>query len=207
MNDYCINYGLGNSPKPPVVKATRDESGCSCEKRPDRIGLSDNYSGDTEYRITLQKEDIYMLNDLFTNHGSVIFFSILLLVVLSGLISSRKKSRKERPDLPLIFAPIRGMYVCYQCDTIFNTARCPKCGEEAVIPLIHLTGSVMEDERVASVLGRLQRRSTWKLPTFQSFQDGQAVTSESRPEVSNGSASEVPVTIAVLSSERGRELS
>src|SRR5208337_3057154 len=109
-----------------------------------------------------------MLNDFFTNHGSVIFLSILLLVVLSGLISSRKKSRKERPDLPFIFAPIRGMYVCYQCDTIFNTVRCPKCNEGAVIPLVHLTGSVIEDERVAAVLGRLQRRSTWKLPTFQS---------------------------------------
>ncbi len=148
-----------------------------------------------------------MLNDFFTNHGSVIFLSVLFFLVLSGLISSRKKSRQERPDPPFIFAPIRGMYICYQCDTIFNTVRCAECNEEAIIPLIHLTGSIIEDKRAAAVIGKLQGRSTWKLPTFQTLQDGQAVASASRPEAPNGGASEVPVTIEVLSSERGRQLS
>lgn len=148
-----------------------------------------------------------MLNDFFTNHGPVMFISILVFLVLFGLVSSRKKSRQERPDPPFIFAPIRGMYICYQCDTIFNTVRCPECNEEAIIPLIHLTGSITEDKRVAAVVAKLQRRSTWKLPTLQTFQDGQAVASASRPEASNGAASEIPVTIEVLPSERGRQLS
>jgi predicted transcriptional regulator len=148
-----------------------------------------------------------MLTDLFANHGSVIFLSILLLLVLSGLISSRKKARKERPDPPFIFAHIREMYICYQCDTIFNTARCPECNEEGIIPLIHLTGSIIEDERVAAVIGKMQGRSTWKLPIFHTFQNGQAVASASRPEVSNGAASEVPVTIGLLPSARGSDLS
>jgi hypothetical protein len=148
-----------------------------------------------------------MLNDFFTNHGYVIFFSILFFLVLSGIISSRKKYRRERPDPPSIFAPIRGMYVCYQCDTIFNTARCPECDEEAVIPLIHLTGSIIEDKRVAAVIGKLEGRGAWKLPVFQTLPDGQAVASASRPKASNGSASEIPATIEVLSSERGRQLS
>ena len=67
----------------------------------------------------------------------------------------------------------------------------------------------MEDERVAAVVGRLQRRSAWKLPTFQILQDGQAVTPAPAPgpESSNGGAPAVQMTISVLESERGRELS
>ncbi len=148
-----------------------------------------------------------MLNELFTNHGSAVFLSVLLLLTLASLISSSKKSRKERPDPPIIFAPIRGMYVCYQCDTIFNTPQCPECNEEAVIPLIHLTGSILENETASAVIGKLQGHHTWKLPTFQTFQYGKAITHASRPEASNGGAPEVPVAIEVLASESGRELS
>ena len=46
----------------------------------------------------------------------------------------------ERP----VFAPIRKMYICYQCDTVFNTDICPNCQEKAVIPLSRLTGIVTE---------------------------------------------------------------
>lgn len=147
-----------------------------------------------------------MLNEFFTNHGEVVFVGILLSLVMLLIIStSRRKSRKERPDPPSIYAPIRGMYVCYQCDTIFNTPRCPECNEEAVVPLIHLTGSLIKNERITTVIEKMQGRTTWKLPIFQTFQDVEAVTPG--PEVINGGASEVPVTIAVLSSERGPELS
>ncbi len=145
-----------------------------------------------------------MLNELFTNHGSVIILSTIILLVFSGLISSRKRYRKERPDPPIISAHIHGMYVCYQCDTIFNTPQCPECNEEAVIPLIRLTGSILENEGIAAVMGKLQERSTWKLPTFQ---DRQAVAPASGSEVYNGGASEVPVTIEVITPERNRELS
>jgi hypothetical protein len=95
------------------------------------------------------------------------------------------------------------MYICYQCDTIFNTVRCPQCGEQAVIPLIQLTGNIIENEGVAAVIGKLQGRSTRKLSTFQPFPERQAISAASRPEASNGGSSKVPVTIAVLKSERG----
>jgi hypothetical protein len=143
-----------------------------------------------------------MLNDFYTNHGSAIFIGLFLSLFLSLIISSsRKKTRKERPDPPTISGPIRGMYVCYQCDTIFNTDQCPMCGEEAVVPLIHLTGSIMEDERVAVVISKLQKGITWKLPTFH---DGQPIAeaSASRPKSTNGGASEVPVTLSSLSESR-----
>src|SRR5271157_5852608 len=103
----------------------------------------------------LLKEDIKMLNNFLTNHGLVTFPVLLFLLVLSGIIASRKKPRKERPDPPFIFGPIRGMYVCYQCDTIFNTPRCPECLAEAALPLIHLTGSITEDERVAALIRKM----------------------------------------------------
>jgi|GEM_PF-6575552 hypothetical protein len=148
-----------------------------------------------------------MVNELFKDHALVIFISVMFLLVLARLISLSKKSREEKPDLPFLFGPIRGMYVCYQCDTIFNMLRCPVCDEEAILPLIHLTGSILENERVAAVIGKMQGRSTWKAPTLQTFQDGQAVTPASRPRASNGGASEVPVTIAAPTCERGRELS
>ncbi len=148
-----------------------------------------------------------MLNEFITNHGPVIFLGLLLLLVLSGIIFSGKKSRTEKPDPPSIFAPIRGMYVCYQCDTIFNTAQCPLCNEDAAIPLIHLTGSILENDRLAAVMEKLQGRSTWKLPTFQAFEEGQEVAPGYMPEVSNGGASEVPMTISALRPERSRELS
>jgi hypothetical protein len=148
-----------------------------------------------------------MVNEFISNHGWVIFISAIFLLVLSRFISLSNKYREGKPDPPMIFGPIRGMYVCYQCDTIFNTLRCPGCNEEAVIPLIHLTGSIIENERVAAVVGKLQGSSAWKMPTFPTFQDGQAVKPASRPGASNGGASEVPVRLAVLTSERGRELS
>ncbi len=131
-----------------------------------------------------------MLSELFTNHSQAAFIVILLWVVLLGVIFSRSKSRKERPDPPSIFGPIRGMYVCYQCDTIFNTAQCPTCFEEAMIPLIQLTGSVIQNERLAAMIDRLQVRSTWELPTFH---DGETdtPTPASRPEPVNGGAYEV----------------
>ncbi len=150
-----------------------------------------------------------MVNNLLANHGIVIFPGLLFLLILWGLISSRKKARKERPDPPVVFAPIRGMFVCYQCDTIFNTPRCPECNEEAVVPLIQLTGNIIGDERVAAVIGKLQRRSDWKLPIFQPLEDGLAIVPKaaSRKKAPNGGASEVPLPIAVHESERGRELS
>jgi len=131
-----------------------------------------------------------MLSELFTNHSQAAFVIILLWVVLLGVIFSRRKSRKERPDPPCIFGPIRGMYVCYQCDTIFNTPQCPTCNEEAAIPLIHLTGSIIQNERLTAMIDRLQVRSTWIL---QISQDGETDTPTPalRPEAVNGSAYEV----------------
>jgi hypothetical protein len=147
-----------------------------------------------------------MLSEFFTDHGSVIFICVLFLLILSR-VPFGNKSRRERPDPPVISGHIHGMYICYQCDTIFNTPRCPECGEEAVVPLVRLTGSIMENERITAVIGKLQGRSTRKLPTFQTFQDVEAATPAPRPEVANGGASEVPVSIAVIRPERSRELS
>jgi hypothetical protein len=147
-----------------------------------------------------------MLSELIANHGETALIVILLWVVLSGVIFSRRKSRKERPDPPSIFGPIRGMYVCYQCDTIFNTAQCPECHEEARIPLIHLTGSVLQNERLTAVIRELQERSTLKLPIFQKS-DADTPAHAARPEPVNGGASEVPLTLSLLGSERSRELS
>ena len=147
-----------------------------------------------------------MLNELLTNHGGAAFVVILLGVVLLGVLFSRRRSRSERPDPPSIFGPIRGMYVCYQCDTVFNTTQCPVCHEEATIPLIHLTGSVILNDRLTALMDRLQERSTWKLPTFAESEAAAAAPS-SRLESPNGGASEVPLTVALLRSERSRELS
>jgi uncharacterized alpha/beta hydrolase family protein len=133
-----------------------------------------------------------MLSELITNHGQTALIVILLWVVLLGVILSRKKSRKDRPDPPSIFGPIRGMYVCYQCDTIFNTAKCPKCYEEAMIPLVQLTGSVIQNERLTAMISRLQGSSTLKLPIFQNSHV-ETPTPASRPEPVNGDASEVPL--------------
>ena len=148
-----------------------------------------------------------MLNEFFTDHGYMMFFSVIFFLVLSSLISFKRRYREEKPDHRMIYGPIRGMYVCYQCDTIFNTLRCPKCNEEAIVPLIHLTGSVLQTEKVTAVISKLQTSSTWKIPAFQTLQDGEAVTPASRPKASNGAASKVPVKIPVLTSERGSELS
>jgi hypothetical protein len=147
-----------------------------------------------------------MLNELYTNYGSGIFLGTLFCIVLLIAVSVRKKPRKERPDPPSIFGPIRGMYVCYQCDTIFNTVRCPGCNEDAVIPLVHLTGSILEDNRVASVISKLKERSAWEMP---SFQDKQTATLEPASMLvsSNGGVSKVPLPVSVLRSERGPELS
>ena len=154
-----------------------------------------------------EKGDTKMLNDIFSNHGLVIFLSVFFLLVSSLFINFRRKPREEKPDGPLIFGPVRGMYVCYQCDTIFNTRQCPECGEEAVIPLIHLTGSITENERVASVISKMQTPGDWKMPAFRTFQDTQIVAPSSVPENANGDASKVPLTMEVLKPERSRELS
>jgi hypothetical protein len=149
----------------------------------------------------------FMINGLFTHYASGIFMGAVFVFALSRVVSSsgRYSRRREKPDPPSIFGPIRGMYVCYQCDTIFNTTQCPQCHEEASIPLIHLTGSVLEDERVASVLRGLNARTNWKLPPFQNEQAVQPAPA-SVAETSNGEASEVPVRI-LFSPQRGRELS
>jgi hypothetical protein len=132
-----------------------------------------------------------MMSELITNHVSAIFLGILITLVLTRIIASAKKSRKEKLDPPFIFGPIRGMYVCYQCDTIFNSVRCPACNEEAIIPLIYLTGSISQDERVANVIRRLREPVVLKLSTFQK---GQPIIAEpeSRPEPLNGGVSEIP---------------
>jgi hypothetical protein len=135
-----------------------------------------------------------MLNEVYTNHGSAIFLGTLLCFVLFCILSSGRKSRKEKPDPPSLFAPIHGMYVCYQCDTIFNTAQCPICGEEAAIPLVHLTGSITEHESLAVVIGKLQEHSTWKLPTFPARQ-AIILAPPPGPKSSNGGVSEVPRTL------------
>ncbi|MDA8306521.1 MAG: hypothetical protein M0Z81_06820 [Deltaproteobacteria bacterium] len=145
-----------------------------------------------------------MLNGLFTHYASVIFVGAVLAFALSRVLSYGKNSRrKEKSDPPAIFGPIRGMYVCYQCDTIFNTVECPVCHEEALIPLVHLTGSITEDERVAAVTNRLSSRGDWKL---QAIENEQQVQPAPAPQSSNnGDASEVPVRF--LFAPRGRELS
>lgn len=149
-----------------------------------------------------------MLSGLFTQYASAAFIVAVVALVLSRLAFSGKKSRrKEKPDPPAIFGPIRGMYVCYQCDTIFNTTQCPGCHEEAAIPLIHLTGSIMEDVRVAAVTNRLKVRANWKLPSLQNEQAIQPAPAVAPvPNSSNGDASEVPVKF-LFAPERGRELS
>jgi len=135
-----------------------------------------------------------MLSELYTNHGAAIFLGTLACIIFLEVISVRRKPRKERPDPPAIFGPIRGMYVCYQCDTVFNTIRCPRCNEDAVIPLVHLTGSIVEDRRIAPVIGKLEERRTWKLPAFE---DKRVVklAPAGRPKPSNG-ASEASVTLS-----------
>jgi hypothetical protein len=147
-----------------------------------------------------------MLSEFFASHGLETIPVVIFLLTLSAIITSRKKHRKERPDPPVLFGPIRGLYVCYQCDTIFNTTRCPGCQEDAVIPLIQLTGSIVEDDGVADVIRRLQRLGEWKLPDLQTLQIGQAVTPALKPgrKSSNGKASEVPLTISDLISEGDR---
>ena len=131
-----------------------------------------------------------MLSELFTNHGESAFIVALIGVVLLGVIFSRRKSRKERPDPPSIFGPIRGMFVCYQCDTIFNTDQCPRCHTEAMIPLIKLTGSVIQNERLNAMIDRLQVRSTWEMPAFEDSETD-APTPAPRPEAVDGGVYEV----------------
>ena len=135
-----------------------------------------------------------MLNELYMNHGSAIFLGTLISIVLIGAIAFRSKPRKDRPEPPAIFGPIRGMYVCYQCDTVFNTPQCPTCHEEATIPLIHLTGSIAQNERFTAMIDRLQEHSAWKLPAFE---DKRVVVLEParRPKSSNG-VSEGAVTLS-----------
>ena len=134
-----------------------------------------------------------MPNQLSTNYVQILFLGALMLLVIIGLISSGKKRRKEELDPSFVYGSIREMYVCYQCDTIFNTLRCPVCNEEAVIPLVQLTGSIMENERLAAVIGKLQRCNSLQSPSGQTFLDRQDVLPvvARRPEFSNGSVSEV----------------
>jgi uncharacterized alpha/beta hydrolase family protein len=132
-----------------------------------------------------------MEREFFTNHIQVVFLGALLLTVLVGVTFPRKNRQKEKPDPPVIFGSIRGMYVCYQCDTIFNTAQCPRCYEEAMIPLIHLTGSVMQNESLTAMISRLQEHRTLKVPLLQDS-DADTPAPASRREPVNGDASEVP---------------
>jgi hypothetical protein len=132
-----------------------------------------------------------MLNELYAHHGSAIFLGTLICVVLlSAILSLRKKPRKDRPEPPAIFGPIRGMYVCYQCDTVFNTPQCPTCREEATIPLIHLTGSIVQNDRFTAMIDRLQVRSTWTFPTHQDAETDPPAP-EPRPEAINDGVYEV----------------
>ncbi len=144
-----------------------------------------------------------MLNGLFTHYASEIFIGAVLAFALTRAISSGGKSRrKEKPDLPAVFGPIRGMYVCYQCDTVFNTAQCPGCREEALIPLIHLTGSIEEDGRVVAVAKRLSARVNSKRAPLQNEQVVQP-SPASLPESSNGGGAEVPVRFLIAPQRRG----
>jgi hypothetical protein len=134
------------------------------------------------------------LSELYIDHGSAIFIGTLLCTVLAGVMFSRKKPRLERPEPPAIFGPIRGMYVCYQCDTIFNTTRCPRCKEDAAIPLVQLTGSIEEDKKLSSVIGKLKDPGAWKLPAFPDKQMV-ALAPACKPQSKNG-ASEVPMGLS-----------
>ncbi len=142
-----------------------------------------------------------MLIGFFSHCALAIFLLAFLSLATAGVVSLGKKSRgKDRPDPPAIFAPIRGMYVCYQCDTIFNTAQCPGCHEDALIPLIHLTGTLMENERVSAVAVRLKEHAVRRFPAPESQ------LSACLPTPPNGDASKVPMTF-LLESQRGGELS
>ena len=135
-----------------------------------------------------------MLNELYAHHGSAIFLGTLICVVLLGAISLRKKPRKQRPEPPAIFGPIRGMYVCYQCDTVFNTPQCPTCHEEATIPLIHLTGSIAQNDRFTAMIDKFQEHNVCKLPAFEDKRVG-VLEPARRPKSSNG-VSEGAVTLS-----------
>lgn len=147
-----------------------------------------------------------MLNGLLTNYASELFIVTALGLILWRIVAAnRRAQRKEKPDPPAIYGPIRGMYVCHQCDTIFNTTYCPGCHEEAVVPLINLTGSILEDENVAAIVSRLKARANWKPASVPSEQAVQAAPA-ALPKAANGDASEVPVRL-MYEPERVRELS
>jgi len=84
------------------------------------------------------------------NSEMLIKYVIPVILTLFVAYTIRKTSRtkwtryNESMDTNILYGPIRGMFVCYECDTIFNTPMCPECHEEAVIPLIRLTGSVTD---------------------------------------------------------------
>jgi hypothetical protein len=145
-----------------------------------------------------------MLSRFFSQYASAIFIVAVLAFALARSVSGVKRSgRKEKPDPPPVFGPIRGMYVCYQCDLIFNTARCPGCQEEALIPLIHLTGSIQEDERVSAVTKRIGPNGSRNLSVLPRQQPVQPVALTNS---TNGDSAEVPVRI-LFAPEGGRELS
>jgi hypothetical protein len=146
-----------------------------------------------------------MLKGLFSEYATAVFMAAVLAFAIARVVSSGKNSRRrEKPDPVPVFGPIRGMYVCYQCDTIFNTAQCPYCREEASIPLIHLTGSLLEDERVSVVTRRIDVRAGRNLPALQNELAATAPATALKP--ANGDGSGVPVRI-LFAPERGRELS
>ncbi|MGC9197009.1 MAG: hypothetical protein ACP5IL_16380 [Syntrophobacteraceae bacterium] len=145
-----------------------------------------------------------MLSQFFSQYSSAILIVAVLAFALARSVSGVKRSRRrEKPDPAPVFGPIRGMYVCYQCDLIFNTAQCPGCQEEAKVPLIHLTGSILEDERVSAVTNRISPSGSRNLPALPRQQPVQPVALTNS---SNGDSAEVPVRI-LFAPESGRELS
>jgi hypothetical protein len=81
----------------------------------------------------------------------LLLFPLVALVLLMAYIVLQRRPIRwphsvhfkhvDREDPEMICAPIHGLFVCHQCDTVFNTRICPNCREDAMIPLVNLTGS------------------------------------------------------------------
>jgi hypothetical protein len=79
-------------------------------------------------------------------YGSLV---IPLTIAIAGMLFAMYLSKKHRSRTQVVESlptccgnSIHGMFICYQCDTIFTTAYCPGCNEPAAIPLVRLTGSL-----------------------------------------------------------------